>query len=1632
MADTPTSGNGAVFQEIIEVRADPKAFVESLNALTSAFNEWLQKLGASAEQVVGVGMFAQVQGALASLSAEINTLNLNMVNTLEGLSEAWNKLSDKIGVSTKKQSSSTAKSVEEQIAALDKLNAKIVDTAEKKLEANKLFQEGKVPKGLPYVDDIAIEREGLLNKQAAEANAQMVKEFKKTLEEIQTFEEKTASAVKKRFEDDLKHYEQLATAEQRELERKAKLGQIEENLAAKARQRLQEDIALQRSAAVAEEQARKAREAAGKAADDLARAAQGRLNEELKQADAAAKAEERYAAAVAKSVDLMKQLQAARFSVEGMTVDPSQSVELQRLLTLVQEIKALRAAGVGQPISGIVSDADLERVEKLNKLQAEAVELTKKLEKQTLEQIQAEKQMTTEIERRSRQAEAAARREEAATRRLEEAKRRAALEAEGLFAKWIRGLQQTFMHLTRYYFAFTVLTTASRVFADTIGLPFILIRDGVKYIRDNEDAAADLVGVMMQNVAYADNYVDRLAAARKVADELVLLLQDRAAVLGLPEETLRGTVKALLDAGAARGVKNMSEMVRLAELFQLTLRAAGVGALAAQGSVSEISKLMRGNVDASNKFLQGLQLTRAEWEKIRDEGMKHGDLLERLTERAKPFLDQTQLMELTASALVTQFDLLRKRVAQQGSAALFTWLRDGLKSLNQWIKDNHDSLILWIKDFGDTLLAAGQAVYNFFTADVVKFAIGTIVMLIKAAVDEIIILVDGIGTGLKQVWTLAKGVKGGFSGIKQAWEEMNKEGYAWWQRTEQRFANFNKLLGSLTNPPEQQKKGLETWVDTFFKAIGNENKIASAGQVLKEEWDAIKQQFQHQVDEIQNTFEELGQFLDEQVAEEKLSQRQRAENLAQFAEVEKTILQRVLSNYQQEAAKKRKELLDDAWMTLTADQARALERSLDNELEQVNRSIVEAIHRINKRVAAARKQGAAEDQQIIRQNFKNSLETLKREYDQEAEKIEDLAQFGYYDPLVKLNKEIEVAEKRHAAVMAELLAEEERLRQEGAEKYTAAVNRRLAEEQRWAGQVERFSRLRAQLEEEEFNRTQEFSLRMTKAHEDALAASAEMQDLLSGREGYTEALMELNEAKLRGINLSEQEVARQLTLAAVQGKGIETIRQLASQYKDLRNERLQLLAAELAQIRQTPDALYREIRTEDWLRRRQPELEKEPKIRENLRRDSSGRARAQAAVEQLLGIGFFGAINAASSGLSRFAVGMQGAVNAVHQFSGIIDAWREGYAKGGLLGGMGSMMGLFADALVKLPVIGKFIPIVSGVFSFIGGLFTKAARNIAEEVQRDFESTLNAYRDGDISLVVAISDLERQRREAIVRLSGKKGGKEELDKLLPEFDRELKQLRQAQEKFITDFEQSLWALQQHSETLVEVNEKWQQINQQVREYIGAGGDAVKAAEFLSLSLARLRSDALQELSRAEQDAIKDAIALNDLLKQRNQLVDEFKQREFDLINQTALERRQAGSVQRGRELQKLREEHEMALKEIDAEITRTQIKVEKQQQIFDLNLEIEALHRRDEQLALEALDLQIKKLMDLKRIADGIQLGPGGWTAAPGFFTAPGNLEINVTVPPPAPNEDPRSYGEQIADGILGEIRRTYRMQPAY
>jgi hypothetical protein len=321
--------------------------------------------------------------------------------------------------------------------------------------------------------------------------------------------------------------------------------------------------------------------------------------------------------------------------------------------------------------------------------------------------------------------------------------------------------------------------------------------------------------------------------------------------------------------------------------------------------------------------------------------------------------------------------------------------------------------------------------------------------------------------------------------------------------------------------------------------------------------------------------------------------------------------------------------------------------------------------------------------------------------------------------------------------------------------------------------------------------------------------------------------------------------------------------------------------------------------------------------------------------------------------------------------------------------------------------------------SFFSGLFKRAAQRTAAELRKTFQEILHEFNAGSATLGESIRRLEQERGNAIRRLSGKKGGRDELKKLLPEFDRALDELRARQQAIFQRFEESL-ALLRVGSAFRDVAAEVRALIRQYREYVDAGGDLARANEFLSLSLANLREQSAIELAEAEERAIRDALRLNDLLRERQELVAQTEEDERRIRSRGVLERQRTVAQDKAAEIEAVRRRRDERLAELDQQIQLLQLKVDIESRVFDLTQDRVALEMRLLELKAREFERDTARLAALKDVLAGIVPGAGGLSSVAPALQQQLNLgPVQIVVGQNATPAEARAAGAEVIEGMM-------------
>lgn len=1175
-----------------------------------------------------------------------------------------------------------------------------------------------------------------------------------------------------------------------------------------------------------------------------------------------------------------------------------------------------------------------------------------------------------------------------------DAKRTAQLEAQSSV------LSTQVQTLVKYYVIYQAIQAVVTVVKDLIMAPINSFREGLKLLEETEVNADKLTGVLAANVKFSDNLVENFKLASGAAGETVLALRDLSIQLKVPYEQLQKVFSALVDAGGAQVVGSIKQMVDLTGMLALAFRAAGREGNAIRSLVSQLPLMIQGSVKSTQAIAEALGMSGEELSKIVASAKIHHDLTEQLQPKLQALIDGSKELQGSYSVLVTSLEEQKKRLEGIAADGVFKEMKGLLETISKYIEHNKTELSEWAHWMGEVASYLIHAV-----ADTAKIVVG--VGDIKGAVQGLItafaavalysatMFESVVGTAkiLKDIAVLSTSTNPGDKGaaiadITNTVQQLGTMGV--------RLAQIKKQFDDLNNPlqrfaPNQFGAALNATITDK----GGRPDLNKAGKdtVPKDE----KLELQQRLEEIKTFYADIDRQVKEGEASLSMSKREGLALTITYAAMEKEQIDRALNNYEDNIRRREKD----------AVKANELIKAAETERMRLMDSVAS-------RVSAAQKAGDAEAPGVDLVKLKATLAAAKTELAAQSAFESELAKEGLITTLQALDAKNQ-AEVQSYAISRKAIDDELGKVSSGTARYAELIAQRNALDAKLTNDTKLHAQQRIAAIAAEETAQRRFILALQEVSLKEQEVQLGIKQAVSPFGSVTSDVFTIKRAELA---LQEKELQTQLAQNQALGMTAQANRTILVQLAQMHQARLQLLKDEIDAIKNDPtkgagqkqdeikSKLSEGIQSETlaafqaYLDGDSKALDEHTKAIQLLTGDlsqlGSVSSTLRGMLEKLTGIDLIGTWKSDISAGAKVADTLGGLGTAVKNVSGVINAVKQGISSGGTLGGIGAGLSQ-VGGFIPGP-FGQAIQGVGAVLGFIGSIFTAAAKKVADDVKKQFQQTVQDYQNGDANLIQTMNAVEQERTNAIAKLSGMKGGKDQLDQILPAIDQEIKQLQIQQKTVFDNFQNALSNLRLHSDTLAQIQTQWQAINKQVTDYIGAGGSAADAAEFLSLQLQNIQATAQQGLNDGEQTAIQDALQLNDLLQQRLDLNNQFNQQQFDLINGDSIEKRQAGAVLKGEQLAALKTAHDAALANIQAEIDLATQKVAKEQAVFKLATDVTALHQLDNELTLAALDLQIKKWTDLKAIVGSVlPNGTGGFTGT-GVLNQIGQIQVNVNV----------------------------------
>jgi hypothetical protein len=384
----------------------------------------------------------------------------------------------------------------------------------------------------------------------------------------------------------------------------------------------------------------------------------------------------------------------------------------------------------------------------------------------------------------------------------------------------------------------------------------------------------------------------------------------------------------------------------------------------------------------------------------------------------------------------------------------------------------------------------------------------------------------------------------------------------------------------------------------------------------------------------------------------------------------------------------------------------------------------------------------------------------------------------------------------------------------------------------------------------------------------------------------------------------------------------------------------------------------------------------------------------------------------AAEGLKKFGDAL---TNGIQVFGGFIQTVGSsssgvgGAISGGLAGAgmgmdVGKMLSKFSSAAGPIGMVAgaAFGSVLSGI---VGNKMAQAQQYITD-MKKKFDGVVQGIKDGTISMNQGIQQLQSLRADVAAQMGhSKKKARSAFQSELDAMDQQIQALQAQQRKMMEDLATQVSILQAPTDLQSALGDL-DSLIKKYQEFAGAASNAMELAqanEYLSLSIKNLADTTQKDLDSAEQTAIEDAIKLNDLYDQRNQLLADYASQEYDIMTRGVLVYQRTLAQSKMQELQQAQKNRDQQLDKLNQEIALTKYKVDAENKVFTLATTRMTLEAQLLKLQDAAIDKDMIRIKALQQVVAALNASGGSITsiqqalallglgAASGLPTAPPN-----------------------------------------
>jgi hypothetical protein len=334
-------------------------------------------------------------------------------------------------------------------------------------------------------------------------------------------------------------------------------------------------------------------------------------------------------------------------------------------------------------------------------------------------------------------------------------------------------------------------------------------------------------------------------------------------------------------------------------------------------------------------------------------------------------------------------------------------------------------------------------------------------------------------------------------------------------------------------------------------------------------------------------------------------------------------------------------------------------------------------------------------------------------------------------------------------------------------------------------------------------------------------------------------------------------------------------------------------------------------------------------------------------------------IGAAADSVGKFAAKLEIAVQGITSFISSMTSAKSAVS-GGIAGGMGGA-GLGSEAQSATAAaakadpggvassisdsLGSSMPLIGAALGMVmGGILGEKNAMVQKELNElkdTYQQMQEAYSSGNATLSQTISSLEALIAEAQQdEANSKKGGSQFAD-LINQYNQQLQQYMDQQQQLMIQLNQSALTLslpnqgQNYSSYIGSL----QAVITQYEAYMGAATTAaqtMQAQTYLQQSLSSYTDQWTQQLNTDATTAVQNALQLNQLITQRNELLQTTAQNERNILSQGVLTRQQTFAQSKAQQLAASQYQTNLQLDQMNQQIDLAQAQVTAAQTVFNL------------------------------------------------------------------------------------------------